>query len=232
MTYPATQNGPLPAAARPSTGLPGEFSAKRLNRTRQARQLHDRLAHLALRTRRYAAQETFVPDSDHVYYVCSGVLAVVAVHVDGEDGITEFLAAPDLLQVSAGDICYYECLTVEDTTVWDIDAQRLAASSDGIQLMCQRQATRLDWLRAWAACQQRVSVEDRLWGILHLLAEEFGTNCADGTVIDLPLTHRLLASATGSTRSTMTRTVNRFLAERRLHQDSWFGATRYVLPAV
>lgn len=64
---------------------------------------------------------------------------------------------------------------------------------------------RIQLMEAWAAVQARPYLDDRILGLLELLAEQFGAPCAEGLLIDLRLTHAQLATAVGATRSTVTR---------------------------
>jgi CRP-like cAMP-binding protein len=62
-------------------------------------------------------------------------------------------------------------------------------------------------MEAWVAIQARPYLDDRILGLLELLAEQFGVPCAEGRLIDLRLTHAQLATAVGATRSTVIRIV-------------------------
>lgn len=59
-------------------------------------------------------------------------------------------------------------------------------------------------MEAWASMQARPNFEQRILGLLELLAEQFGQSHAEGTLIDVRITHGQLATAIGATRSTVT----------------------------
>ena len=62
------------------------------------------------------------------------------------------------------------------------------------------------WLIAWSSMQSRSQVEDRLHGILSLVAERFGERKGDWWDLDaVRMTHEQMAAAVRSTRSTVTR---------------------------
>ena len=66
---------------------------------------------------------------------------------------------------------------------------------------------RLQQLEAWAAMQARPHLDQRVLGLLSLLAEQFGRPHPQGTLIDVRITHAQLAAAAGATRTTITRTL-------------------------
>jgi CRP/FNR family transcriptional regulator len=53
----------------------------------------------------------------------------------------------------------------------------------------------------------------RLASLLSRLAEDFGREISEGTVIDLVLTHQEIANLIGSSRVTVTKLINRFIDE-------------------
>ena len=54
-------------------------------------------------------------------------------------------------------------------------------------------------------------VEVAVWRMLNWLAKRFGQEVEDGMLIDMTLTHQEIAEMIGSTRVTVTRTLNKFV---------------------
>jgi CRP-like cAMP-binding protein len=69
----------------------------------------------------------------------------------------------------------------------------------------ERLRSRLQQMEAWAAMQARPHLDQRIMGLLSLLAEQFGREDEIGLIVDLRITHQQLASAVGATRTTVTR---------------------------
>ena len=77
--------------------------------------------------------------------------------------------------------------------------------------------------------QARPYLDQRVLGILSLLAEQFGISHPNGTLIDLRLTHAQLAVAVGATRTTITRVLGELRAAGKLSADGSGRAERFVL---
>jgi len=75
----------------------------------------------------------------------------------------------------------------------------------GDPTLSERLRMRIQLMEAWAAMQARPHLDERLLGLLGLLAEQFGVAQGEGLLVDIRLTHAQLASAVGATRSTVTR---------------------------
>jgi hypothetical protein len=82
---------------------------------------------------------------------------------------------------------------------------------------------------AWAAVQARPYLEDRLLGVLGLLAEQFGVAGAGGVLVDVRLTHADLAAATGTTRTTVTRILGDLRRRSLLRSVRAGRETRFCL---
>jgi CRP-like cAMP-binding protein len=80
----------------------------------------------------------------------------------------------------------------------------------------ERLRARLWRAEAWAAVQARPHLHDRLIGLLSPLAERFGREQGEATLVDVRLTHAQLAAALGTTRATVTRMVGRLRRARVL----------------
>ena len=79
--------------------------------------------------------------------------------------------------------------------------------------------------------QSRPSVEQRLLGILHWIAEQFGRPDVDGTLIEIRVTHAQLAAAIGATRATVTRVLGTLRRRRVVATKSTPDGERLLLSA-
>jgi CRP-like cAMP-binding protein len=81
-------------------------------------------------------------------------------------------------------------------------------------------AGRLSWRTHWLAFQLALSgmrrVEDRVVLMLWQFGERWGTVTPDGVLLDLPLTHELLASLIGARRPSVSVAVRRLVENHRI----------------
>lgn len=99
-------------------------------------------------------------------------------------------------------------------------------------LLIERLRMRLQLMEAWASCQAHPYLDQRVLGILNLLAEQFGKQHNHGLLIDVRITHEQLASAVGSTRATISRII-RDLRTRNMLDSHFSGSNeRFWLPIV
>lgn len=162
---------------------------------------------------------------DRLLHVVEGVVAQWVIHVDGTEILLGFYGPDQLLIPHPADSCYIHFQAHTDVSLrslpWD-EAGQVPA------LVTQLRA-RIWQQQAWAALQARPANEDRLFGMLALWAEQFGVAVADGTLLDLRVTHQQLASAMGVTRSTVTRLVNTLRRRRLLSTTGVGNGERFLL---
>lgn len=81
-------------------------------------------------------------------------------------------------------------------------------------------ATRLSWRTHWLAFQLALSglrrIEDRVMLMLWQFGERWGTVTPDGVLLDLPLTHELLASLVGARRPSVSVAVRRLVESQQI----------------
>lgn len=161
--------------------------------------------------RRYS-RGLFIPTTpDQLLKVDEGVVAQLVVHTDATEVLLGFYGPGQLIVPHPADSCYIYFQAHTDVTLrtlpWS-EAHHLPGLIDQLRARIWRQ-------EAWAALQARPANEDRLLGVLTLLAEQFGVATENGTLIDLRITHQQLASTIGVTRPTITRLIS--LLRRRDH---------------
>jgi hypothetical protein len=139
-----------------------------------------------------------------VLEIQAGLVAQMVIHQDGAEVLLGFAGPGQLVIPHPEDSCFLQLLAHTDVT---IQVQPWASASQAANF-AERLRVRLWQLEAWAAMQARPHLEERLMGILALLAEQFGRPQPDGLLIDVRITHQQLAAAIGANRTTVTRLLS------------------------
>lgn len=160
---------------------------------------------------------------DEMMRIVDGVVAQIVWREDGSEGLVGLWGPGHLLCGHPEDAC---CLELRAQTDIRADVAPLSSEGDAFEKLLER--TRR--LEAWSSVQSRHSMQQRLSGVLGLLAEQFGTPCSEGTRIDVRMTHAQLASAIGATRATVTRLLGSLRREDLLRTVTFDGGERYCLP--
>lgn len=141
----------------------------------------------------------------HVLRIESGVVAQRVIHSDGTAVLIGLFGADHLIVGHPDDGCCLELVALADTNAACVPWAQVVASPGFAESL----RARLRHLEAWAAAQARPHLDERLLGVLSVAAEQLGRPSLRGTLIDVRLTHDLLAAATASTRATVTRAMGR-----------------------
>jgi CRP-like cAMP-binding protein len=147
------------------------------------------------------AGERLPLDAESALEVLEGVIALTVLHEDGAEVLLGLYGPGQVLAGHPADACCIQ-LCAHTRAVVCIRPWAEAIQQPGF---AERLRDRLRFMEHWAAMQARPQVEQRLLGILSLLAEQFGRPAGHGTVIELQVTQAQLASAVGATRTTVTR---------------------------
>lgn len=144
-----------------------------------------------------------LPD-DAVLEVKEGVVALTALHADGAEVLLGLFGPGQLLPGHPANGCAIELTAHTGVEV------RMHSWAEAVHQpeLAERLRLRLRQMEAWASMQARPHMEQRVLGILGLLAECFGRPHPRGLLIDVRLTHSQLASAVGGTRATVTRLIS------------------------
>jgi CRP-like cAMP-binding protein len=103
--------------------------------------------------------------------------------------------------------CYQlECLT-------EVTAQLIPTSTAEAQAACIRYTNQTEIMLQFMHIR---STSQRLLKLLYWLAARFGTKVDRGYLIDVPLTHQLIAEMLGTTRVTVTRMLNEFTQKGKI----------------
>lgn len=162
--------------------------------------------------------------------VLSG-LVVSTVNVNGQ-GHPELLGAGDVIRPWVG----VDASPLPASVQWSaLTASRLALLDERFGLGVARYPQVADELMDRLVRRSRrlglqlslsgiVPVEERLWLTLWHLADRWGRMSPDGVVLDLPLTHKLLAEMLGTRRTTITLAFAALAEDGRLEtrgRGSW-----------
>lgn len=193
------------------TNLPNEINAA-----------HDRRDAIQ---RRYRRGDFILLDTDMVLSIEEGIIARMMIHQDGCEVLLGLFGKRNLIFPHPADNCYIQLVAQTDciVTIEPLAVTEKKADFTRDLRFC------LQKVEAWAAMQARPHLDQRLLGILSLLAEEFGQNNEQGRVINLRLTHAQLASAIGSTRATVTRTISDLKLQNKLTTINTENGERFCL---
>jgi CRP/FNR family transcriptional regulator len=153
--------------------------------------------------------------NSYMYLVMSGRVKVSQTTEDGKEIISAIHAVGD----SFGELSLIDCKTapaevvaIEDTSAAIISRENFFSIiysqkkvlDNLIQMLCMR--LRDSWERV-----QMVNLknsEERLTMLFHKLSASDGEPVAEGTLLNTRLTHQIMASMTGLSRETVTRTID------------------------
>lgn len=175
--------------------------------------------------RRYRAGERILLDPESALEVMEGVVALTVLHADGDEVLLGLYGKGQVLAGHPEDAC---CIQLQAHTDAAVRLQPWAEAARRPDF-AERLRERLRLMEAWAAMQARPQTEQRLLGILSLLAEQFGRPAQRGTMIEVKVTHAQLASAVGATRTTVTRLLGQLRRRGALLTVSAAGGERYCL---
>jgi CRP-like cAMP-binding protein len=175
--------------------------------------------------RQYRRGDLILLDPEMVLEIKQGIIAQLMIHKDGCEVLLGLFGQKDYIFPHPADNCYIQLVAQTDCIV-SIEPVAIAEHKPGFShdlRFC------LQKVEAWAAMQARPHLDQRLMGILSLLAEEFGREVDQGRLVDLRLTHAQLASAIGSTRATVTRTISDLKSQGKLTTIYTIDGERYCL---
>ena len=175
--------------------------------------------------RSYARGDIILMETDTVLEVEKGILAQSMVHKDGSEVLLGLMGPGCLVIPHPEDTCFIQLVAHSDALV----TVRSWEQATGISHFPERLRCRLQRIEAWAAMQARPHLDQRIIGILSLLAEQFGVPCSEGRIVDVRITHTQLASAVGATRTTITRTLGDLRRQGVLSQVQTAEGERFCL---
>jgi CRP-like cAMP-binding protein len=159
--------------------------------------------HLGAPQHRYRRGTIIRLEPDMLLDIARGVVAQTRIHADGSDVLLGLYGPGQLLTGHPDDMCSLQLVAHTDV----VATARCWPDLAGDVMLAERLRTRIQLMEAWVSAQARPYLDERIRGLLELLAEQFGVARPEGTLVDLRLTHAQIASAIGATRSTVTRLV-------------------------
>lgn len=151
--------------------------------------------------RRYTREELITLPSEAILEVRAGVVAQTVIHADGSEVLLGLCGPGQILTGHPEDSCCLQLVAHTDAVV----SVRRWEEATTHPAFVERLRARLRQMEAWSAMGARHYLDQRVVGVLDLLAEQFGAPQGDMIVIDVRITHAQLAAAVGATRTTVTR---------------------------
>ncbi|MBC1261709.1 Crp/Fnr family transcriptional regulator [Synechococcus sp. BSF8S] len=155
-----------------------------------------------------------------IWLVVRGMVKLEAVTIHG-DPLLLGLAGPNepfgepLTNVQA-----YEAFTLTDSDLLCLSCAEIEQSSHLAMAVMQAVISRHRQAETLLSLLGLRRVEDRVRGLLELLAQDYGQACEEGLRLNLRLTHQELASALSTTRVTVTRVIGLLRDEGWLQIDA------------
>ncbi len=164
-------------------------------------------------------------ETGNVLTVHEGVLATMMIYGDGAAVLLGLTGAGQIVVAHPDDECLIQ-VVAHTSAVISVEDWEQAVLRPGFP---EKLRTRLQRMEAWSAMQARPYLDQRVLGILSLLAEEFGLEHPQGTLVDLRLTHAQLAAAVGATRTTITRVLGELRMLDKIAIDGHGHKERFIL---
>jgi hypothetical protein len=177
--------------------------------------------------RRYERGDVIRFSPDAILEIKEGLVAQTVLHPDDAEVLLGLFGPGQLLAPHPEDECLIQLRAHTEATIQSESWETASRRAD----FARRLRTRLWQMEAWASMQAHPYLEDRLLGILTLLAEQFGRPQPDGVLVNLRITHAQLAAAVGANRTTITRLVGELHRRASLttashSQDERFGCDK------
>lgn len=167
----------------------------------------------------YRAGQVIPLRPDELWIVCRGVVQLSTLYATGDEALLG-LAGPSMpFGLPLTCIQPYQATALSDVDVMRLTWLEVQQSPQLAQGISTHLGRRLRQAEALLSLMGHRRIRDRLWGLLLLLSQEMGQPVAQGTRLNVRLTHQHLANAIGTTRVTVTRLLGQFKAEGGLLVD-------------
>lgn len=165
----------------------------------------------------YNKGETIPLLSQGIWQICQGLVRLSTLYPVGEEGLLGW-GGPSMCFGS----CFSHLQTYRATAISDVCLMwytmiEIEASPKLAQELLPQLGRRFRQTEALLAIAGQRRVEDRLHQLLLLLKQEFGQAVAEGTRLNIRLTHQDIAGAICTTRVTVTRLLG------KLQQQGWLS---------
>jgi CRP-like cAMP-binding protein len=176
--------------------------------------------------RNYERGSILFLDAQQVMVIEDGIIASFIVHEDGKHSLGGLWGKGDILLPHPSDDCNLQLITWTNAKCKLYQWEQIHQQPFFIEQMRRH----LHLVEAWASMQSRPYIEQRLMGILNLLGEQFGQPHPHGTLIELRITHQMLASAIGANRTTISRLITTLKHNGKIMTTGDGKSERFILP--
>lgn len=177
------------------------------------------------RERHYQRGDTIMVEMSDVIDIRRGVVTVSVIYQDGTEVLLGFYGAGHMLVGHPEDSCCTIFRAHTDTLVriypW-CEVVKDPGFSERLRFYSEQTTT-------WSALRSHPYLEQRILGILHFLAEQFGKPHSHGILIDIRVTHAQLASASSATRGTITRIMKELRQRNQIVSVTYRNEERFCL---
>ena len=156
----------------------------------------------------------------HVWLVVRGMAKLVTSSMSGDEALLGLVGAGEPFGEPLSRVEPYDAITLVDSDLLCLRWDELLANPDLSSAMVVALSRRYRQAEAFLALMGLRRVEERLRGLLELLALDYGQPCPGGLRLNVRLTHQELASILGTTRVTITRFIGLLRDQGWLELDS------------
>lgn len=155
-----------------------------------------------------------------VWQVCQGLVQLSTLYPAGEEGLLGWAGPSMCFGLWLTCLQTYRAIATSDVyLIWYSMVEIETSPQLALELLPQI-SRRLRQMEAILAIAGQRRVEDRLYQLLLLLKQEFGQPVAEGTRLNVRLTHQDIANAICTTRVTVTRMIGRMQQQGHISRDS------------
>jgi CRP-like cAMP-binding protein len=162
-----------------------------------------------------------IPLSSHaIWVVCRGIVQLNTLYPSGDEALLGLVGPAMPFGLPLTRIHPYQAIALSEVDLMVLTLEEIERSPLLAQNIAQHLTRRLQQTEAMLALAGHRRVEDRLRHLLMLFKQEFGQPSAEGTRLNMRITHQHLANAIGTTRVTVTRLLGQFRQEGWLKVDT------------
>ena len=157
--------------------------------------------------------------SQGVWQVCQGIVQLSTLCQNGEEVWLGWAEPSTFFGYWFSLLQTYQAIALSDVHLTWFSLAEINASPRLAQIVLPQMVRRMRQTEALLAISGHRRVEERLQLLLLLMKREIGQPVADGTRLNLRLTHQNLANAIGTTRVTITRLLSKLKSEGAITID-------------
>ena len=155
-----------------------------------------------------------------IWQVCQGLVQLCTLYPTGEEGLLGWAGPAMCFGLGLTCLQTYRVTAVSDVYLMWYSMVEIESSPSLAQELLPQMGRRLRQMEAMLAIAGQRRVDDRLYQLLLLLKQEFGQPVAEGTRLNVRLTHQDIANAICTTRVTVTRMLGRLQQAGVIDRDS------------